>query len=293
MEKLRPVPRQTPGYPGFHSHKRLMRQLALFLRMEVTLPICLFFTLSCAQLHAETASTLPSEPTVVNDQVQTPSENIGVAFDPATAESPCLGNVQEAPPPCRGDVAEPPVKRQPPMPSPSQPTITEAPCSGKMAPPPTSVDPQTSPCTGESAAPPPDSCTGFAPEPQTPDNVPCTGAPPAQHQKVEVVLPASSYKDLSLVDVQKKPGDYAGMRIRLQGFVGNNPPGTPAFSGYYLSPDLPGEKTSDSSEMQLLGSLPPLEVGGRAIVEGMIVRVDSSRSQVPSYAIQVLNIRTK
>ncbi|MBF0501402.1 MAG: hypothetical protein HQM09_14775 [Candidatus Riflebacteria bacterium] len=269
MNKLVPVSQKTPDYPGFRPRRRFLEGLALFLRIEITLPICLLLTLSCARLNAESpALDKPENQTTIERRaVETPAgSNLDYKSKTSGTTTPA-GNVEEVLP-CTGDTVAPARQELPP------------------------------PCKGSVVAPPPVPCGGAPvleePKPQpSPLPPPCSGkvAPPRENT-IPGTLTTSVYKDVSLDDVIKNPQNFVGMNVQVQGFLGKHPAGTGIHTGFYLDTDIQTSRPPEYLGLPLSGPLPPLEAGVRAIVEGTIIQLAQPKSGQSYYAIQIQKFRT-
>ncbi|MBF0406239.1 MAG: hypothetical protein HQM10_02710 [Candidatus Riflebacteria bacterium] len=251
MKQVQPVSPKNPDYPGFRPRRRFLESISLFMRVEITLPICLLLTLSCASLNAQASSSLAHSSGIMVAQADQP---------------PCLGKiaVPQPPPqteeaPCSG-IAMPP----------SEPQSQPAPCAGEPMPP-SEPKPEPVPCTGEMVAPPE-------------SNPPCKGSSPAQWPEPKVEQPAA-VRDLSLVDAVAKPGEYIGMRVRLQGFFGTWT--NAGNSGVYICDDISQCNATQPVGMPLESNTTIFKNGDHCIVEGTIVQVEKSGSQKSSFAFKV------
>jgi len=117
--RLFPVKKPEPGYPGFRPGKKIIESLTLFLKVKITIPVCVGLVLSCTSISAQTSNNSDLFRLVKLQRISQsePQEERkicrgSIADDPAPP--PCRGIVSPDPhpPPCRGDIAlpEPPPK---------------------------------------------------------------------------------------------------------------------------------------------------------------------------------------
>ncbi|MBF0544077.1 MAG: hypothetical protein HQM08_06580 [Candidatus Riflebacteria bacterium] len=329
MTLLQPVSPKNPNYPGFRPRKKSLEVLAIFLRVEITLPVCFLLTLSCATLNAQTTAlnaqdfrprlTQTSGRTSANANQPdsgTTQENLQ-SSESSSPSKEGVSAIQTPPPPCDGNVvdsskslekkpSELPVNMKQET-FPSQPNtpqtqtdsaVENPPCSGFMAIP-RKEEPMPIQKTPVVKPGDPIPCGGKPmANPQVPivqpvEPVPCPGkiAAPRQDTTSQIGNPTTPYADLSLNDAIANPGGFLGMRVRLQGFFGSYSDANQ--TGSFLSTDIPPKNVTKPMGLPILNCTVKLENGTHCTVEGTLVKIVSPASRKPFFALQVENTRTR
>ncbi|MBF0548280.1 MAG: hypothetical protein HQM08_27840 [Candidatus Riflebacteria bacterium] len=282
MKQLQPVEPQTPAYPGFRPRRRFLESLAMLLRIEITLPVCLMVMLSCASLNAQTS--------IFNGQLS--GEMLAQVVESSTDKNEKPNGL-----PCKG---APPVIEQPSPPTPSEENTQEPnglqnnepqkpkqtdplPCKGD-------VISEPLPCSGEQMPAP--LVQGVQPA-GTVEPVPCKGKVSAVEPNTpsQIGNPGTSFRDLSLDEAIANPGGFIGMRVRLQGFFGTYSGN--GQSGSFLGMDIPLSNATQPTGLLLEIGSEKLKCGAHYIVEGTLTKVVSTGSRTPIFKLKVENIRTR